>query len=488
MAGEKAEMLLWLWSPDTEAMDLRHYDTTTHVQSSYEGDEELRSTPYGIAHTSDCTLYLTSKTPSLAELEQLVNHAQYTPLLICQPERYVATRVFGRFSLPQGAVGLQASHAALEATLESIWKFYKEEIEQRKWYGFWDYGDIMYSYDPVRHTWKYDIGGCAWQNTELVPNKWLWYSFLRTGDPELYYMAEAMTRHTSETDLYHFGPYQGLGTRHNVLHYGCGCKEARIGMATLHRFYYYLTADERIGEIMDKVKDSDYTTVGLDPMRAYFPKDEHPTHTRSGPDWSAFCANWLVQWERYESTHYLNKIKAGIQSLKEAPHRLLAGPTFGYDPDTGRLSYIGHENYDYHMIVCMGGPQVWIELADLLEDEEWADMIAELGEFYNLPPAEKSLRTQGAFVGKRWAIPMLSTLLMAYAAERKGNAALGKEAWGYLLNVTDHWQMDHVQLQQVPLLEYPYPINELQGISMNTASQWSLNAIMCGAYIGELLP
>src|SRR5690606_27748207 len=128
------------------------------------------------------------------------------------------------------------------------------------------------------------------------------------------------------------------------------------------------------------------------------------------------------------------------------------------------------------MIVCMGGPQVWIELADLLEDEEWADMIAELGEFYNLPPEEKSIRTQGAFVGKRWAIPMLSTLLMAYAAERTGNATLGKEAWGYLMNVTDHWQMDLVKLQQVPLLEYPYPINELQGISTNTASQWSVNA------------
>lgn len=484
LGSEQAEATLWLWSPDGEPMDLRHYDTVTHVLSSYEGDDELRSTPYGIAHTSDCILHLAGQTPSLAELEQLARVCEYTPLLVCQPERYAASSVFGRYSLPDCST---AGHRELEDTLEQLWCFYRDEVEQRKWYGFWDYGDVMHSYDPVRHTWKYDIGGCAWQNTELVPNKWLWYSFLRTGQSELFYMAEAMTRHTSETDLYHFGPYQGLGSRHNVLHFGCGCKEARIGMATLHRFYFYLTADERVGEIMDEVKDADYATVALDPMRAYFPKDEFPTHARSGPDWSAFCANWLVQWERYESQHYLDKIKAGIESLKRSPHRLLGGPTYGYNPETGELSYIGHENYDYHMIICMGGPQVWIELADLLEDEEWADMLAELGEFYNLSAKEKSKRTNGAIVGKRWSIPMLSTLLMAYAAQRTGNKELGKQAWSYLTTVTDHWQISRLMPQQAPILEYPHKVVEVEGLSTNTASQWSLNVLMCKAYIGELL-
>ncbi|MFC6334634.1 hypothetical protein ACFP56_18545 [Paenibacillus septentrionalis] len=486
LGSEQAEVTLWLWSPEAAAMDLRHYDTTTHVLSSYEGAHELRSTPHGIAHTSDCMLHLSASTPDLEQLEQLAAILEYTPLLICEPERYHATGVFGRYSLPDYHT---EGHRKMEEALESIWKFYLQEIEQRKWYGFWDYGDVMHSYDPVRHTWKYDVGGCAWQNTELVPNKWLWYSFLRTGEPSLFYMAEAMTRHTSETDLYHLGPYQGLGSRHNVLHYGCGCKEARIGMATLHRFYYYLTADERIGEIMDEVKDADYRTVTLDPMRAYFPKDEHATHARSGPDWSAFCANWLVQWERHESEHYVNKIKAGIESLKQSPHRLLDGPTFGYDPDTGRLSYMGHENYDYHMMICMGGPQVWLELAELLEDETWRDMLAELGAFYNLSPEEKSNRSNQAFAGhsQRWSIPMLSTLIMAYASEYYEDDELGKQAWSFLTNVTNHWQLDRLQPQSVDRLEYPYPIQEVTGLTTNTASQWSLNVIMCKAYIGHLL-
>lgn len=135
-------------------------------------------------------------------------------------------------------------------------------------------------------------------------------------------MAEAMTRHTSEVDVYHFGEYAGLGSRHNVIHWGCGCKEARIAMAGLHRYYYYLTGDERVGDIMDSVKDADYSTVTLDPMRAYFPKDEFPTHVRVGPDWAAFSSNWMTRWERFEDTAYRDKIITGMDCIK--------GQIYGY--------------------------------------------------------------------------------------------------------------------------------------------------------------
>ncbi|MFP9220046.1 hypothetical protein ACLI2E_16505, partial [Enterococcus faecalis] len=83
-------------------------------------------------------------------------------------------------------------------------------------------------------------------------------------------MAEAMTRHTSETDSFHLGEYAGLGSRHNVVHWGCGCKEARISMAGLHKFYYYLTGDDRTGDLLTEVKDADYALVKTDPMRAFY--------------------------------------------------------------------------------------------------------------------------------------------------------------------------------------------------------------------------
>ncbi len=93
---------------------------------------------------------------------------------------------------------------------------------------------------------------------ELGTDMWLWYSFLRTGRAEIFRMAEAMTRHTGEVDVYHLGRFAGLGSRHNVRHWGCGAKEARISQAAYRRFFYYLTTDERAGDLMRAVVDADF--------------------------------------------------------------------------------------------------------------------------------------------------------------------------------------------------------------------------------------
>lgn len=486
LTGDEANLTFWLWSPDAPAMDLRHYDTDTHVVSCYEGADELRSTPYGIGNTSELTLWCCESTPNRDMLDAMVRMKDSPPLLVCEPTRYRETRALGSWSLPNRSTPVKSQ---LEDTLDGLISFYQEEIEQRRWYGFWDYGDVMHSYDPVRHTWKYDIGGCAWQNTELAPNIWLWYMFLRSGRGDIFRLAEAMTRHTSEVDLYHIGEYAGLGSRHNVLHFGCGCKEARIGMAGLHKFYYYLTADERIGDIMDEVKDSDYATLRLDPMRSYFAKDEFPTHTRSGPDWAAFCSNWLVQWERYEDAAYRDKMLRGIASLKAMPNRLLTGPVFGYEPKTGELLFMGHENYGHHLMICMGGAQVWAEMAHLLQDPDWDAMLAEYGEFYNLPKEEKIRRSGGTLRGKDWNIPMLSTAMMAFAARRTGNGELARQAWEYLLGSPYNWSVEiPLETREVPRQSFVREITEIPWISTNTVSQWSINTIVCLELIGDEVP
>jgi hypothetical protein len=484
---EEASLTAWIWSPDSEAMDLRHYDTETHLHSSYEGFEEMRSTPYGIANTSELTLWCCGAAPNHEELDAMCVAHEDPALLISTPEHYYESRAAGIWSLVDRGTSLKAK---IEDNLDSVFRFYHDEVEQRRWYGFWDYGDVMHSYDPVRHTWRFDLGGCAWQNTELVPNLWLWYMFLRTGRADVFRFAEAMTRHTSEVDVYHFGEYAGLGSRHNVLHWGCGCKEARIGMAGLHRYFYYLTGDERIGEIMDEVKDSDYTTEHLDPMRSYYPKDEFPTHVRSGPDWSAFCSNWLTQWERHENTFYRDKMLKGMDCLKQQKYRLLTGPVFGYEPRTGELFfYRKHENWGHHLMICMGGAQVWIEMADLLNDPVWSDMVAEYGEFYNLTPEEKQRRTNGDIPGKDWNIPMLSTSMMAFSAKHRNDRELGEKAWSFLLKDPTHWGIPMpMQTEAVPTLEFIRPIQEAAWMSTNTASQWSLNMMVCLELIGDKLP
>lgn len=482
-SGAEAALTVWFWTPEAPAMDLRHYDTKTHVESSYEGAEELRATPYGIANTNELTLWCTAQTPDSRQLRGMQQQANEPPLLVCEPEYYHRTRAFGLWSLPDRST---PAKAYLEDRLDGIIGFYQKEMEQRKWYGLWDYGDFMHSYDAVRHVWNYDLGGCAWQNAELVPNMWLWISFLRTGRADIYRMAEAMTRHTSEVDMYHFGEYAGLGSRHNVVHWGCGCKEARIAMAGLHRYYYYLTGDERTGDIMDSVKDADYSTVNLDPMRAYFPKDEFKTHVRVGPDWAAFSSNWMTRWERYEDTAYRDKILTGIDCIKAANLRLISGPTYGYDPATGVLSPMGDDNWGRHLAICMGGPQVWFELALMLEDPEWEDMLAEFGVFYNLSEEEQRLRSGGAITGKlRFEHPVLSVAIAAYGAWVKDDRDTAARCWSILLeNPFGKLRLE----EELKRVTYTEELDEIDWMNTNEASQWSLNTIIAMELIAEALP
>ena len=238
----------------------------------------------------------------------------------------------------------------------------------------------MHTYDAARHCWKYDMGGYAWDNTELVPTLWLWLYFLRTGREDVFSMAEALTRHTSEVDVYHFGPLKGMGSRHNVRHWGCPCKEARIAMTGHHRVYYYLTGDYRLGDIFDEMKDVQETFLKKDPLEEFYDRADmvYPTHARSGPDWSSLCANWMTRWERHRDEEYRRKIETGIEDIARMPLRLISGPDMEFDPATSHLRYIGERTSGgTHLQICMGAPQIWLELSELLKDEKFKEMLAE---------------------------------------------------------------------------------------------------------------
>jgi hypothetical protein len=265
-----AQLHAWLWTPDAPAMDLRHYDTKAHgLESAYEDVQPGFSTPHGVARTSELTLYPSANVPTREEAVEQAHNAAIPPRLACSPQQYHAANAFGVWSLPDRST---AAKKWVEDQIDAAFAFYHKEVEQRHWYGFWDFGDIMHSYETARHSWRYDVGGMAWDNSELVPDMWLWYSFLRSGRADIFHMAEAMTRHTGEVDTYHLGRFAHLGSRHNVRHWGCGAKEARISQAALRRFYHYLTTDERTGDVMHEQADADLTYLDIDPMRLASPQ------------------------------------------------------------------------------------------------------------------------------------------------------------------------------------------------------------------------
>lgn len=476
---EKAEVSAWFWSPDAKAMDFRHYDTKGHASAYYEGFDEVGARPQGIACTSELLISFAGKLPSDEEMLEFADRVQKPPVIAASPQYYHETGVFGRWSLPKRDT---PAKKWIEEQLDLALDFYMKEIKRRRWYGLFNYGDFMHTYDSERHCWRYDMGGYAWQNTELVPTLWLWYSFLRTGREDVFTLAEEMSRHCSEVDVYHFGEYKGLGSRHNVRHWGCSCKEPRIAMAGHHRFYYYLAGDSRIGDIFDEVRDADFSTLNIDPLRYFYEKDKmvYPTHARTGPDWAAYCSNWLAEWERNFNNSYLEKIKTGIEDLKKAPLKLVSGSDFEYDPRSGHLRYIGENAAGgTHLAICMGGPQIWFELADLLSDSEWNEMLALYGKFYFASNEERQ-RLSGGLIGKReFSFPYMAASMGAFAAEYYGDSELAAKVWDALISELKKQGGFHVRKFG--------KVREIPWISTNFASQWCLNAICVLDFIGDFL-
>ena len=472
-----ATLTAWLWSPESEPMDLRHYDRIAHdLNASYEDVQEGMNTPYGIARTTTFTLIPQSGYTGKKAFADYAKQFSSPSLLLPTPNYLHARQAFGIWSLPDRTTPFRTR---VEDRLDAYIDFYQKAIEQNKWYGFWNYGDVMHAYDPVRHTWRYDVGGFAWDNTELASNMWLWYNFLRTGRIDIWRMAEAMTRHTGEVDVYHIGPNAGLGSRHNVSHWGCGAKEARISQAAWNRFYYYLTTDERCGDLMTEVKDADHKLYDLDPMRLAQPRSEYPctapARLRIGPDWLAYAGNWMTEWERTGNTTYRDKIIAGMKSIAALPNRLFTGPkALGFDPSTGIITTECDLKLETtnHLMTIMGGFEITNEMMRMIDIPEWKDAWLDHAARYKKKAWELS--------HSRFRV----SRLMAYAAYHLRNTQMAEEAWKDLFTRLEHTPAPPFRITTILPPEVPSPLDECTSISTNDAALWSLDAI----YMQEVIP
>lgn len=497
--GEAAQVTLWMHSPEAPAMDLRFYHDglgmETHAEEleglevTYEDYEKGFGTPVGIARSSEITLWALAATPTRERLVQMAAAVQTPPLLAAQPPRYLSAGVFGKlWSLPDRST---PTRQKIEDKLDFLFDFYKREIEQRHWYGFWDYGDFRHTYDADRHEWRYDVGGFAWANSELSPDIWLWYSFLRSGRADIFRLAEAMVHHTSDVDIYHAGRFKGLGTRHNVQHWGCSAKQARISTSANRRFYYYLTADERIGDVMREVLNVDQQLDAVDPVRKIagrVDKGPWPARIGFGTDWGALVANFMTEWERTGDVRWRNKLLRGMQGIAAMPHGFFTG-SGGYEPtgpNEGAFHNVSGDKVSAsHLSAVFGGMEMMAELVDLIDLPAFKAAWLQYCELYNAP-RDLQVKALGVPHGGSPVLSVGHSRLTAFAAMQKQDAGLAKRAWAEFL-ADGRGGSKPLRTVRVAGPAVLNPVDEAPWVSTNDTAQWGLAAIQNLALVGDQL-
>jgi hypothetical protein len=359
----------------------------------------------------------------------------------------------------------------------------------------------MHSYSAPRHVWHYDWGGHAWDNTELGAPLWLWYSYLRSGRADLFRLAEAHARNTSETDTATTSaPCAGLGSRHNVVKWGDGAKEARVSQSAHWRPFHYLTTDERTGDIIRESAESTPASRSgnFDPMREAEPRTpgEPPVRIRIGPDWFAIAGNWMTAWERTNDTRWRDKILAGVDSILAMPYGLETGKpegnskalaaTVGFDNATGKLTAIPNPQAqdqthalvpaNYNLATIQGGGEVMFELVPLLGRKDFEAAWLQLCRLGVAPPEvwDKDKTTHNEGADAQYVPPGQSgPRLAAYAYAKTGNVAYAKKAVAMLLAQGGGIANPHM----VTGADSLQPVEEDARLQTNEASQTALQTI-----------
>lgn len=506
--GDVATVTAWLWAPDAGAMDLRPYhdglgqDTYDKqynggLEVTYEDYEPGFNSPEGVARTSELHLAFVAATPERAQLAAMQGALAAPPQLTSSPQYLQQCGVFGELWSPVDRS--TPAKAAVEDQLAAYFDFYLGQQEQRRWYGFWNYGDVMHTYDADRHEWRYDIGGYAWDNSELSTDLWLWLYFLRSGRAEVFRFAEAMTRHTGEVDVHHIGRFAPLGSRHNVQHWGCSAKQLRISTAINRRYYYYLTGDERVGDLMREQIEAGHALLRIPPGRKLAhavvagdqarsaSKDATQVGLSLGTDWGSLAGAWLTEWERTGDVRMLDRLTAGMRTIGALPNGFFTSGVM-LNLETGEFSAPAAAGVSVsHLNAVFGLVEICAELIQLIDVPEFRAAWLEYCVLYNATPAEQTKRFGQAF--RNVGLQQGHSRLTAYAARQKRDAALAQRAWQeFAQGASGPRSRGRFESRRIAGPTVLRPVDEGPFVSTNGTAQWGLAAMQCLALIGESQP
>ena len=151
-----------------------------------------------------------------------------------------------------GELATDASFPKSDRMLRGFVAWMKGHIERYRWNGFFDWGDVMATWEEAAGGWRFK-GRWGWCNSEWDPRHGVWLQYLRTGAGHYYDLGEAMTRHSLDVDTCHYHPFRpymvGGSFRHSMDHFG---DEPCASHTFIDNWmdYYYLSGDERAFEVL----------------------------------------------------------------------------------------------------------------------------------------------------------------------------------------------------------------------------------------------
>jgi hypothetical protein len=301
-----------------------------------------------------------------------------------------------------------------------------------------------------------------------------------------------MTRHTGEVDVHHLGRFAPLGSRHNVMHWGCSAKQLRISTALNRRYYYYLTGDERVGDLLREQIEAARALRTIEPGRklpdATSRAPENPdgdyAYLGFGTDWGSIAGAWLTEWERTRDTGARRRLEASMRTIAAQPRGFFTG-SGRMNLRTGAFDVARSAKVSVsHLSAAFGLPEVCAELIQLLEISEFERAWVQYCTLYNAS-AEQQRAALGESLGPL-NLQQGHSRLTAYAARARRDPELARRAWSeFDAGLAGFAPDQRYETQRIAGPARLNPVDEAAWVSTNAAAQWGLAAIECLAFAPE---
>ncbi len=195
---ENEQMFAYSWSPKEKPMNF--------ARGSNRMDQGMVANfARGITKTTEMILYAHEGGETRESIENVMDLVLDPPVVYADPDWYSKSGVYGTYATADN------NTPDLERSMQYKfdWMLFNQNWEP--WYGMWDYGDIRNYF--MNYEWR------TWSGNEPEIDYMWWMNFIRTGDPESYKMAVAMSRHTMDVDNTHWPvPRKYLGDTNDPIH------------------------------------------------------------------------------------------------------------------------------------------------------------------------------------------------------------------------------------------------------------------------------